>query len=415
MLGSDLVRARRRADKLLLQKLKGADEEIAREIASSILSSLESHVGDSWDEVVEAIDALPRDARLEKLFMGIKKLALDDCDFGMPLSVDAPALRKDIFELACVRRLELKSGEKFERSEVLEEIAKRYEVESTVLADALFGDLKGAQRLNRASSFDASALVERYEIAQVQGVLLKAVRLVAVVNCKSPDAYRRLFHKLKFRQLLYRLTQLEDGAYQIEIEGPFSLFESVTKYGLQLAMIVPALLECDKTELTAEVRWGKERKPLSFSTVFKKARDEISRSDLAEKDGHVENEPPLRSELSALLKALKKKKSEWVATPNDELLDIPGVGLCVPDLKFKKKGGQPVYFELLGFWSREAVWKRIEWAQAQSKRRVLFAVSTRLRVSQDVLDETSSSALYVFKGAMSAATVLAQLDSLSSK
>ena len=45
-------------------------------------------------------------------------------------------------------------------------------------------------------------------------MLLRAVRVVARVRCASPDAYRALFRKLKFRRLLHRITPLEDGWYE---------------------------------------------------------------------------------------------------------------------------------------------------------------------------------------------------------
>jgi len=405
VLGTDLVRARRRGDKLLLQKLKGADKEIAVEIAAELILAISGAVGSSADEVDTVLTCVTREARHEKLFNGLKKLALDDCEFGMPLELDAPALRKAVFELACKQRHQSSLGESFDRDRVLQEVALQLGVETTSVEDGLFGDLKGAQQLIRASRLEAQALVENYEIAQVQGVILRAIRLVATVHCKSSDSYRRLFRKLKFRQLLYRLEKLPDGGYRIEIEGPFSLFESVTKYGLQLALVVPALLECESTELSAELRWGKERKPLQFESLFKTSPSSTARVS-AQGSGH------LRTEVETLLSGLLKKKSPWKVEVSDELLDIPGVGLCVPDLKFTKPGSEPVYLEVLGFWSREAVWKRVEWAQSNPGKRVLFAVSSRLRVSKEVLSDESGSSLYIFKGTMSVPAVLKQIEVL---
>jgi hypothetical protein len=45
-----------------------------------------------------------------------------------------------------------------------------------------------------------------------------------------------------------------------------------------------------------------------------------------------------------------------------------------------------VYLEVMGYWSRAAVWKRVELVQAGLAERVLFAVSSRLSVSEEVLD-----------------------------
>ncbi len=93
------------------------------------------------------------------------------------------------------------------------------------------------------------------------------------------------------------------------------------------------------------------------------------------------------------------------------MLDLPGVGLSIPDLIFTR-GRDKVYFEVLGFWSREAVFRRVDLVDKGLSERVLFAVSSRLRVSEEVLGDEASSALYVYKGAMSARAVAERLDRL---
>ena len=76
--------------------------------------------------------------------------------------------------------------------------------------------------------------------------------------------------------------------------------------------------------------------------------------------------------------------------------------MCVPDLVFGHKSRRTrVHFEALGFWSRDAVWKRIELVNEGIKTPILFAVSSRLRVSEAVLDDSETAALYVHKGVMS--------------
>jgi predicted nuclease of restriction endonuclease-like RecB superfamily len=88
----------------------------------------------------------------------------------------------------------------------------------------------------------------------------------------------------------------------------------------------------------------------------------------------------------------------------------------VPDLAFEREldgRTRRVYFELLGFWSREAVWKRVDLVRAGLPDRILFAVSRDLRVSEDVLPEDASGALYVFARAPNARAVLARLEALT--
>ena len=56
---------------------------------------------------------------------------------------------------------------------------------------------------------------------------------------------------------------MRDG-YVFHIDGPLSLFSATTKYGLQVALFLPALLHCSDFRIEAELRWGPKREPRSF-------------------------------------------------------------------------------------------------------------------------------------------------------
>ena len=94
------------------------------------------------------------------------------------------------------------------------------------------------------------------------------------------------------------------------------------------------------------------------------------------------------------------------------MLDVPGEGVCIPDLVFTK-GKKTAYLEVLGFWSRDAVWKRVELAQKGLGAKVVFAASSRLRVSEEVLDKDLGSSLYIFKGKMSPRAVLEHIERIT--
>ena len=95
---------------------------------------------------------------------------------------------------------------------------------------------------------------------------------------------------------------------------------------------------------------------------------------------------------------------------------MPGVGLCVPDLVFDHATtGERVYLEVLGFWSRDAVWRRVELVERGLAQRILFAVSQHLRVSEEVLGDDLPGALYVYKRVMSARAMLERVEALAAR
>lgn len=397
MLTADLVRARRRGSELTVTPLSAQARQRAEELAADFVALAQSHVGmarDELDEACAAVEARPTEQRLRD---GILKLILDRCEWEAAPELDPTELRRDVFLAAAARRREAAPGETFDRDAIVAQAATARGVTATEVERALYADLKGAHVLSSFAPISPAALVAGYDRAQAQAVLLRAERVVAWVRCRAAGAVRALFRRLKFLRLLYRIVADEAGGYRVEIDGPFSLFESVTKYGLRLAMVLPVLEACDAWRLAADVRWGKARERLTF-------RLEGARAD--------DSEPArLPDEVAALVDAFRALGTPWRVEESATILELPGVGLCVPDLAFVHEGtGETVFFEVLGYWSREAVWRRVELVERGLPFRILFAVSEKLRVSEAALPPERPGALFVYKHVLSARAVAERLD-----
>lgn len=401
MLTADLVRARTKNGALQVMPLGGQLRERAAELAETYLGIAQSHVGSAHHEVKAAWSAVEVAPREIKLGAGLLKLIEDACEFEAESQIDPMKLRAELFTRAAERRRGLSEEQRFDRTAALSDIAMAHELTPERLEQALYSDLRSEHRLLAAPSLDPEQLLARYDLAQLQAVLLRAVKVTARVQCKSADGYRDLFRKLKFRRLMFEIEREPDGTHRIDIDGPFSLFESVTKYGLQLALMLPALLAADQLELEAELRWGKTKTPLTFS--------------LAQKGTPAHDQNPgtqLPDEVEALVTAFTPHREGWRAELAGRVFDIPGVGLSVPDLRFRHASGAEVYLEVLGYWSREAVFRRVDLVRAGLREKFLFAASQRLRVSEDLLAEHPSGALYVYKGSLSAKAILERLEKL---
>jgi len=402
VLTADLVNARRRGAELRLVSLDEATRARAVTLAGRLVALVGSHVGCTQEELSAAIDAVDVEAGDYRLKDGLAKLLEDRCELQPPTGPDPEELRRDVFTRASARRASLDAGGKLDRAAVLAEVAAERGTSIEVVERGLFADLRGAQVLSRFDPLGAEALVSTYERAQAQAVLLRAVKVTVDVRLASSGSTRALFRRLKFLQLLHVITRTE-GGYRVVIDGPFSLFESVTRYGQRLALVVPVLEGCEAWTLEADVRWGKDKRPLVF-------RLEGGTTTAAE-------EPPLPDDVDALVKAFASLKTPWRAAASTTILELPGVGLTVPDVVFEKRGDdgvvRRVYLEVMGYWSRAAVWKRVELVQAGLAESILFAVSSRLRVSEEVLDAELPGALYVYKGTMSARAIAERLDRLA--
>jgi predicted nuclease of restriction endonuclease-like RecB superfamily len=409
MLTADHVDARKQGEKLLLRRLDAADRTEALALAEAYLDATQMSVGRAREELNETWLAIETGARRRRVAAGLKKLVEEACTFDEDSPLDPVETRRAVFQRAAqIRQDPTEPARVFDREAVLQEVAAERAYPKAELERAMFADLRNEHILRSAPVWKAASLVDAYELGRAQAVLLRAVRVQCTIHSGSPQAIRAFFAWLKFQKLLFTVDRAKDDGFTIAIDGPFSMFESVAKYGVRLALMLPALRAIDVWSLVAEVRWGKERTSLTFAMT---SSDDNGRSVNASES---EDCARISEDAESLLSGIKSlAKSGWTAKVANVLLDRPGLGVCIPDLVLEKAGvGVPVYVELLGFWSRDAVWKRVELAQAGLDAPIVFCASSRLRVSPEVLGEETEAALYVYKGKPNARALLERVETL---
>jgi len=384
VLTADLVRYRVKAGQLTLPGIPKKRQADMRAAAELLLNSARQGLGASRQELLEAFAEIePKATADRRILDGFQKLILDRCDFEIPPELNPPVLRQALFQRASELRL---SGATFDRWAILKEVGTSFNLEPGQLEAALYADLKKNQLLQSFETISTEGLLKLYDLSQAQAVLLKAVHLRIFIRCQEAGAYRALFHKLKFHRLLYNIHP-QGAGYRLEISGPHSLFKQVTKYGLQLALLLPSIRSCTEWSLRAQVLWGKQRKRLSF-----------------ELSGGGEEEPPelrLPDEVEQLRARFATRSSPWSVHISTKIFNLPALGVCVPDLRFRhEESSLDVYLEVMGYWSREAVWKRVDLVRAGLPEPLIFAVSSRLRVSEAVLEDEAMATLYVYKGSL---------------
>ncbi len=233
-----------------------------------------------------------------------------------------------------------------------------------------------------------AALPYRYNVAQVQGLLLRAERVELTAPWPAPRRLRQLMRYLKFYRLLFREAppptppsagparrRAATGAgppaepeLHLVIDGPLSVLESATRYGLELAQFFPALLLWEPPwRLEAELRLGR-----SQSRAQSPAR-------LC-----VEPHPWLRShypdhgqwipaDVLRFVAAFNAGASPWRAAAAEALLALPDNRCLVPDFEFRRPGAAPVYLEHLAYPDAAAVAARLEQIAAAGRRDYLLA------------------------------------------
>jgi hypothetical protein len=345
---------------------------------------------------------------------------MDRCTFEEASPLDPEILRRTVFDLATAAWTGDRGEDagpvddegfhrhQFDREAVLARAAAELEriregdgppIEVGAVDAGLYADLKDEQVLARWKRCKAEWLLRRYNVALAQGVLLRATEMEITLGEASVAKHRALFRKIKFFQLMHRIRPRKEGGWRILLDGPASLFQSSTKYGLQMASFLPTLLHFADWTLEAQIAWGPRRRKVTFEldpSQGLRSHTKLSGQYLPE-------------ELRWLPKQLAELETDWQVSTDGDLVNLGGEGVLVPDYVFSHPSGKQVVMEVFGFWNRGAIESRLKLLRRSGPKNLILAVSSQLATSREDLDDAGAE-VYVFRTHPVARKVLKHLD-----
>lgn len=399
MLTNDLLRVSLRKGEVFPRFIDATDLE-HRALAGLLLGTFEAHAGRTRGELEAELKEILGTGTAFLLHRGLAKLLFDRCRFDTRAPMEPEELRRVVFEHAAKSyRRAGEGGGLLDRQRALEEAAAELGLEREAVERGLYADLKDEQVLEGFESCTAEWLLHRYNTALAQAVLLRAQELTIEIRGQTAARYRALFRKLKFFQLLHRVSATGDG-YRIAVDGPMSLFRASTRYGLQMATFLPTLLHFDGWQLEARLLWGKRRLERSF-----RLSSELGLRSHTRLTGQWRAE-----ELGWLPEQFAKLDTEWQLSTETEIVDLGSQGVLVPDFVFHHPAkGRRVWMEVFGFWNRGAVAGRLELLRRHGPADLILALSKSLAAEPGALDELPAE-VYVFRTAPVAREVRRLLD-----
>jgi predicted nuclease of restriction endonuclease-like RecB superfamily len=373
-----MVRVRYVRDKILPSYLDVKDAAWL-EVAERLLEMFRGQEQRTRGELEEELEELFGDSPATLVHQGLMKLLEDRCEFEVISGHPPEQLRELVFRAAALRRLEAADGEintRFDRNVILKRIAGELSIEPEIVDQGLFADLKSEQRLVRFKDIIAERLLQRYNVALAQAVVLRSTRVHVYIRNEPPQRFRQLFRLVKFHRLVCEIESTGPKAYCLHLDGPLSLFSATQKYGLQLALFLPAVLLCKDFEVRAELRWGPQRKPKNFS---------ITPGDSLVSH-YVDSGMYVPGELAMFVELFRKRIDDWEIIEETGLLPL-GDGFWVPDFHLVHRDtGQVVYLEVLGFWRKSSVERHLERLRRHVREPFVLAVSDQLRVDDVELE-----------------------------
>ena len=384
MLTGKMVRVRYARDRIVPHYIDGADPAWV-ETAERLLELFRGQEGKTRGQLEDEQREAFGDDPGQLVHQGLVKLLADRCEFEVSADHPPEQLRVAVFRAATRRRKDAVLGAgspandddlrnavaAFDRAAVLQEVAAELGLTPEAVDQGLFADLKSEQRLTQFKDLSAERLLQRYNVALAQAVLLRSTRVHVIVRDEPPQRYRQLLRRIKFHRLVCEIERLGTDGFQMHLDGPMSLFSATQKYGVQLAIFLPAVLLCRDFEVKAELRWGTQRK-LTFLVT---PGDGLV-SHYADQGMFT---PP---ELAMFVELFRKRIAEWELVEETELLPL-GDGFWAPDFRLvHKETGLVVLLEVLGFWRRSSAEKHLERLRQHVREPFLLAVSDQLHIDE---------------------------------
>lgn len=371
MLPTSLVNVRHHRNRLAPQYLDSSNDSW-RSLAEQILAIYRGRSdvtrGEIEDEVEEAVGNHPA----QLVARGLAKLLEDRCEFEIVASHSPEELRDRVFLRAAEHR---KAGH-FDRTQILNEIAAEVGVAPETVEVGMFADLKSEQRLTGFEDISVTRLLERYNVALAQGVLLRSTGVTVEIRRETPARLRQVFRAAKFHRLICEADRDAAGTVTMRVDGPLSLFSATQKYGLQLALFLPSVLNCRDFDLQADVLWGAQKKPKTFVLS---ASDGLV-SHLADSASYT---PP---ELKMFVELFQKKAAGWTIDDESEIYPV-GRGYWVPDFRLTHQAtGRAVQLEVLGYWRKRSAERHLEMLRQHATTPFLLAVSDQLHIDESEVE-----------------------------
>ena len=395
MLTKDLVASRRNGTRIV-PVLQRTDNPELLELAERMIASFELNGTVLRCELDETLHQIASGFPDMKLASGLKKVLEDRAVFSAPADMDYQFERRKVF-LAAAKLL--RGGSYDDESEYAKAVdaVSEFKVRGT----GLYADLRDNDRLISFRSVSARELIERYNIALVQGLLIQADSMDLEFDNAEASRLRRLFSLVRFNRLVATASTIApkngDGAdsddarmsIHIKIDGPGSVLANSRGYGMQLATFFPAVVNFRSWRMSAKISCS------SFSGKSEKTLKLDELSGLVNRDAFGAFVP---EEVGMFIKHFKESGSEWRVLDETPFLKGRKAMLVFPDFAFEHPSGRKLYLELFHRWHAGQVAARLDELDGGSGMPLVIGVDKAVADRPDIRERLDASPTFARLG-----------------
>jgi uncharacterized protein len=405
MLPTDLLLNRPNGEELTPKRLSLQGQPLA--IATELINLFQTHVGKTQGILNQKLQELEGESTDYRIKRGLAHLLKSETfsTFEIISPLDPQLLRQRVFALSAQAPTVPEQA-----TTTLDAIATQLTVELDQpilvpqIQQGLYADLQENRILTQFDPPEPIALLHRYNLSQVQGIFYRASQICITAHRNDPGEYKLLFRYLKLFGLMAYIEGDADHGFTISIDGPTSILKPSTRYGIDIAKLIPALLHVTKWDLTAELQIKE-----SYSNMVK-----VRRFSLNSTSGLVSHYPPGKPYDSMLESAFVDRwtatKTEWRLEREVDLIPIPG-SVMIPDFRVVHPDGRSHLLEIVGYWRPEYLRKKFYQVRQSGRSDLILAVSERLNLEKAGINlQDVAVPIIWFKDKLTPKAVLAVLD-----
>ncbi|MBD2251478.1 DUF790 family protein [Nostoc parmelioides] len=404
MLPTELLSHRLNGEEIIPKRLKIDQKTI--DLTNELISCFQAAQGKTQGFLESQLLDLEGDATDYRVKRGLAYIIKSNfCTFEVVSPLEPPMLRERVFSLAA-KSAPSRESTQLTLSKIADELTQELEREVLLeqVRDGLYADLSENKILTNFDIPTPVDILNRYNLSQVQGIFYKASKLILNAHRNVPGEYKLLFRYLKLFQLMAYIEGDADHGFTITVDGPTSLFNSSTRYGLAIAKLIPALLHVTKWSLAATLQTRDV-----YTDTWKTGRFTLnSECGLV---SHYSKGKPYDSMLEAsFADKWDALKTAWVLEREVDLIPIPG-SVMIPDFRLVHPDGREFLLEIVGYWRPEYLQKKFSQVRRSGCDNLILAISERLNLEKAgvKLDNVPAKIIW-FKDKLLPKSVLAVLD-----
>ncbi len=312
-------------------------------------------------------------------------------------SIDPVDIRRQIFEESSKRGFGLTDSE---RSEIINCVASRLGISTSLMVENMWNDLEDNLIIEHFFKLSPTELIGWYNLSLVQTLFFNCTHVEFSV--KGGLYWKRVLRDLKRLGLMYYLEQREElsgpqkQSYRenyirntqnwlssensgtgivCSVSGPLSIFKLTERYGTSIAKLLPSIVSAGRWFIKAwivrknftsgkriyEFELSADKSPLLLcepirdgfkmgKTLQQLLNGNIDSTSNTYYDSKVEEN---------FAKRFAQSVKGWNLIREPDPIVLSNGKALIPDFMFEKYG-KKIYFEIVGFWTREYLEKKLE-------------------------------------------------------